>query len=183
MSFPSVAQIPIPDDLSDIDRVEFLACRGALAQLELEWLSVTRGDHPDLQLALTLLLESKAVRDNRAKERLELRIDVEQRHAAHQRERIALDCELAKEALRERVIRGYFQKYQKICGRIGEVMAEIGEDFEEFIKTNRIEFPPIAGDDTIRGRLQTVESVAVALPAEEGEKDLRQIIAQFGDLD
>jgi hypothetical protein len=180
VTFRSIAEVPIPPDLSDLDRIEYLTCRDALAQLEWEWLGIETGENPDLRACLAIIDEAKANRNQLADERLALRIETINAQVAQELQRIAVESEEAKNLLRDRIFRGYFQSYQEICEKLKELMPMVGMDFDAFLEGHAIEFPPLPPDTQMKTRLQVPAEVPVQVSAEDCERDLRAILETYG---
>jgi hypothetical protein len=175
--YETVRAVPIPPNLSDVKRAEYLACREALFQLELEWLAVDNDDHPDFRACASLIEETKANRNQQADERLKLRLEAIALHAQRERERIAAEDKEAKALAKDRLLRAYAHSYQEICDQLKDAMARTGHDFAAFMATHAITFPRLPSDTQMRTRGQQSEAIPLQLSEDDCASDLNALMA------
>jgi hypothetical protein len=177
--YESVRDIPIPDNLTELERGEYLACQEALGALEAEWRQLSAGDNVDLKACLDVLEEDKENRRQQAKERLRLRLEILEKQVEREQSRIADETEKARKVLFERIVRSYAHAYQNICTQLKELMGHAGQDFNAFIAANGIEFPQMPPDTQMKTRLQQPEEANIRLSAQDCKRDLRMIQEMF----
>jgi hypothetical protein len=169
--FSHVSDIPLPSDLTDLQRAEFTAFQEAISVLETEWRALSTSENPDLQSCLTHLEEITAKRKTRAEERYRLRVDVIDRQIGQESERIKLESQQAKAILFERLKRAFSQSFQTLIGRL----KELGGDWESYAKR----IPENVMDGQMKMRMQQPEEIKIRLTAEDSERDLRSVQAMF----
>jgi hypothetical protein len=179
--YASTADIPIPDDLTPAKRAEYVACRAALANLEDEWRALETGENADIHACQTVIAQAQADRERLAKDRTQLRFDLLEAHVAEERKRIAAEDEAARAFLKARILRGYVTQYQSICSELEAAMAEAGLDFAAVMQDHAIEFPPGAADPPPPIGLSDADAVRLERSAEDCERDLKAVLASFGD--
>lgn len=172
MMYESVAEIPIPENLSEVEKAEFSAYKMALTELEKEWMQLQEGENPDQQTCMTLINEIKEKRIAQAEERLKLRKEIIEKQAEREREKIKQEQEEYKKLLFERIVRSYYQAYNTATNQLKELM---GKDYGPYIAQNGITFPNIPSEVQMRTRMQPPEEAKIRLTPVENEHDMRLI--------
>jgi hypothetical protein len=181
--YESVRDIPIPENLTDVERGEYLACREAFAQLEAEWFQLGESENPDQNACLQFLKDANEKRKQQALDRFQLRKEVLEKHLEHETENIPDEGEDAKKNLFEQTIRGYYHSYMKICRELKNLMTQAGQDYESYIAVNGIEFPQVSADPHLKTRLQQPEEAGVRLSLQDCERDLQKIQELFDEME
>ncbi|EAY07481.1 hypothetical protein TVAG_499690 [Trichomonas vaginalis G3] len=171
-SFKSVSEIPVPDNLSDLERIEFNAYKQALVELEQEWLQLKNGENPDQKACQTYINDIKTKRIQQAQDRLNLRKEIIEKQAAKEKERILQQQEDYKKLLFERIIKSYHQSYNTVTSQLKELM---DKDYGQFIAQNGITFPDIHNEQQVRTRMSQPEEPKIRLSSAESEQDVRLI--------
>ncbi|EAY14906.1 hypothetical protein TVAG_380160 [Trichomonas vaginalis G3] len=170
--FQSVAEIEIPNDLSDVDKAEFTAFKLALVDLEKEWNQLQDGTNPDQQTCLSIINDVKEKRIAQADERYKLRTEIIEKQTEKEREKIKQEQEEYKKLLFERLVRSYYQAYQSVTAQLKDLM---GKDYSQYISQNGITFPNIPSEVQMRTRMQPNEEAKIKLTPAENEHDMRLI--------
>lgn len=168
----SIADIPIPEDLSEVRKAEYRAYQAATLQLEKEWEDLHKGDNVDQQSCIELLKEIKANRTQQAEERLSKRLEVIGMQVEREKERIDKEMQESRKALFERLVRAYYQSYQNIATQLRELL---GKDYTAYITSHAIEFPSMPSDSQMKTRLQQPEEAKVRLTQAEIDRDLKKL--------
>jgi hypothetical protein len=177
--FASVMDIPLPEGLTDLQRIEFQAFKESLGQLESEWRQTSSGENEDVKTCFTLLDEIAEKRKSAAKQRLDLRLEVIEKQVERQRDKIRLESEEYKRMLFERLVSSYSKSYKNITGQLKDLMGKVWMDYDTWIAQNGIEFPQIPAESQMKTRTQQPEETKLRLSAEECESDLRQLQSIF----
>lgn len=178
--FQSVRDIPIPDDLDQIKRAEFIAFQESLAALETEWQQLLQGENENRKMCVEILEERTAKRKQQAEDRLKLRLDVIEKQVEKESERIEIENEEAKRILWERLVRAYAQSYNTITGQLKDLMGK--DSFQAYIADKAIfanaQFP-MQSDSQMKTRMQQPEDMKIKMTPQECERDLKLIQAMF----
>ncbi|KAH0793650.1 hypothetical protein GPJ56_002371 [Histomonas meleagridis] len=177
MSFQSVADVPMPDGLDELQQAEFAAFQEALVHMEQELNQLETNENPDQLACLQVLNEIKEERIRQADERLKFKIEVIDRHVQNEKERIEKESEEAEKLLFDRLVRAYKVAYQESVDKLKELMDPVS--FNSFMSENTIEFPEIPSDAQIKTRLQQPNENKIKLSPEEIENDLKKIQLNF----
>ncbi|KAH0788051.1 hypothetical protein GPJ56_008033 [Histomonas meleagridis] len=167
----SISIIPIPDDLKETQKAEFIAYQKSVIKLEEEWKELMEGRIID-QNCINTLDQIKAKRIKEANERLKIRVQLAEEQAIKERERIESEFEDAKRELHEKLVMAYSLSDQNIVNQLKELK---GKDFQSYITENAIDFPSSTPDTQMRTRTQLPDEVKIGLSPQECEKDLRYI--------
>lgn len=173
MSAKSVSEIPIPDNLSELQKIEFMAFRDSLSALENEWNSLESNDNPHQKECIKLLNEIRDNRKQQAAERLNLRLQVIDQQVKIDTERINLENEILTRTFYDRIMRAYYAQYQNLLGQLKGIMNE--DEFNSFVRENEIQFPSFPDDATMKTRLQESEDLKIHISPQEIENDLHII--------
>jgi hypothetical protein len=174
--FRPIASIPLSDDLSDIQKVEFRALQEAMTEIESEAIRLRKGDNVDQQSAIALLKEMREKQRSQADERQRLRVEVIAEQVERERRRIESEFEEAKSALGKRIVRAYCQADQYLTSQLKDLM---GKDFSAYLQANPIDFPPMPPDTQMKTRLQQPEEAKIRLSTPDAERDLKKIQQKF----
>ncbi|OHT16806.1 hypothetical protein TRFO_12876 [Tritrichomonas foetus] len=174
--FPSVADIPIPDELSPEIEAEYIAYQECLVQLENEWRQLKTNENEYQIEANNLLQQIFEKRRQKQIARKNLRMEVVERQCEKENERLKNECEDAKKVLFERLVRGYYHAYRNVTSRLKELM---GKDYQSYIDANEIEFPQIITDNQMKTRYQQPEETKARISSHETELDLQKIDELF----
>lgn len=181
--FQSVRDIPIPDDLSEIEHAEFVAFQESLAALEEEWLKIQSGENEDQQMCVQVLEKRTAKRKQEAKSRLDLRLEVIEKQVEKETDRIEQESQVAERNLWKRLYRAYAQSYSTITNQLKELMGK--ESFQAYIADKTIEFAGdvIQSDSQMKTRMQQPEEMKIRLSPQQCEADMKLIQAMFENQD
>jgi hypothetical protein len=169
----SVRDIPLPPDLTDLQRAEFSSFQEGIAILETEWRGLSTGENPDLQTCVAHLDEITAKRKAQAEERYRLRLEVIDRQVEAETERIKQDSEQAKAILFQRLARAYSNSFHTLLGQL----KDLGGNWEAYAERG-IDLPQVA-DGQARLRMQQPEEIKIRVTEEVSERDLRSVQAMF----
>ena len=188
--FESVRDIPIPDDLDDIKRAEFLAFQESIAALEDEWQQIRQGENKNKRMCIEILDERTAKRRQQAEDRLKLRLEVIEKQVEKESERIESENEEAKKILWTRLFHAYAQSENTITGQLKELMGK--DSFQAYIADKatktRMQLKDLIGKDSLQAyiadksmktRMQQPEDMKIKMTPQECERDLKMIQAMF----
>ena len=171
--YSSVSEIPSPENLTELQKIEFTAFRDSLSALENEWNALEDNNNPHQKECIKLLNEIRDNRKQQALEHLNLRLQVIEQQVKRDTERINLENEILTQTFYDRIMRAYYAQYQNLIGQLHGLMNE--EDFNSFIRENEIQFPPFPDDNTMKTRLQESENLKIRISPQEIENDLHII--------
>jgi len=169
--YQSVRDIPIPDNLSHIERAEYTAYLNTLADLEDEWNKLQNGENEDQLTCISMIEEMKNRRIDQSNERLKLKLEIIEKQYEREREKILADKEEYQKQLFDRLLKAYYQSYNNISSQLKDLM---GKDHIEFLAQHQISFPQFT-ESTMRTRVQQPEEVRPKLTPAECEADIRAI--------
>lgn len=168
----SIDSIPIPEDISEIDKVEFNAYKMALIGMENEWNQLNADQNPDHQTCIAIINEIKDKRIAQANERLKLKLEIIDKQTEKEREKLNQEESDYKKQLFDRILRSYYQAYQSVTSQLKELM---GKDYAQFMAVNAIDFPTIPSESQMRTRLQQPEEAKIRIAPAEADNDYRRI--------
>ena len=168
----SIEDIPIPDDLNEIDAAEFNAYKMALIDLEKEFKQLMEDSNPDHQTCISIINEIKDKRIAEADERLKLKLEIIDKQTEKEHEKLQQEKADYNKQLFDRILRSYYQAYTSITSQLKELM---GKDYAQYIAVNAIEFPTIPSENQMRTRMQQPEDVKIKIAPAEADNDYRRI--------
>jgi hypothetical protein len=173
--------VPLPPDLTLLQRAEYTAFLEALASIETEWRSVTSGEDPELQASLAQLDEDTTDRKALADGRHHLLLEVIDCQAERETERVKVEGEESRSVLGDRLAKAYSHTYQSLVAELKDAGGESWESYAE----KGAEFPQVQNDAPMRTRKQEPEEEMFRDPQDERDMDDCAISALFeaGDGD
>ena len=168
-----IADIPLPDGLSEVQKAEFIAFQDAMTEIENEWEQLSNGTNPDQERCIQLVNEIKEKRYAQAKERLDIRLEVIENQVRKETEKIEADLEEYKEKLFERVMKAYQHSSLAISAQLKEQMGT--KEFNQYMQTHSIDFPSFPSEGQMRTRTQQPDEAKPKLSTPDIEKDVRRI--------
>jgi hypothetical protein len=172
----AIRAIPIPDDLSDIEKAECQAFQEALSEIEADVIRLRNRQNVDQHAAHQLLEDLRNQGYNQADERLQLRLEVIEEQLRNERSRIESEFDEAQRALHQRILRAYCQIDVTLNAQLKELM---GKNYGAYIAANSIEFPRMPQETQMRTRLHEPEEAKIRLNQVEAERDLRKIQQKY----
>ncbi|OHT17445.1 hypothetical protein TRFO_12413 [Tritrichomonas foetus] len=172
-AYTSVSEVPVPENLTELQQIEFAAFRDSLAALEGEWQALENNSNPHQKECIQLLNEIRESRKQQASERLNLRLEVIKQQVERDTERIDLENDILKQTFYDRIMRAYYASYQNLIGQLKGLMPE--DDFQAYINENGIEFPAFPDDSTMKTRLHESENLKIRISPQEIARDLHEI--------
>lgn len=169
----SIRDIPIPDNLSTVEKAEYTAYQEAMGELEDEWEALQKGENINQKECIALLEQIKEKRRQQADERMKLRLEVIDKQVEREKERINQEHEEACKALFERIVRAYRDSYNMLVSQLKEIMPK--DEYSAFISQHSIEFPTISNESQFKTRMPQLEEPKNRVNAQEAEQDLRFI--------
>ena len=180
--YNSVSEIPPPENLTELQEIEFQAFKESLCSIENEWFDLMNDNKNNYQKeCIQILDEIKKSRKQQATERLNLRLQIIDQQVERDSARIELENDMLKEAFYDRIMRAYFASYQSLLNQLKELLPE--QEYQAYIRENAVEFPPFPDDSTMKTRLQETENLKIRLTLEEIEADLHAIQSKFSKED
>ena len=170
-----IAEIPLPEGLSEVQRAEYIAFQDAMTDIENEWEQLSQGTNPDQRSCIELVNEIKEKRYAQAEERLKIRLEVIEHQVQKETEKIQSDLEEYTKNLFERLMKAYIQSYQAITGQLKEMMGQ--KEFNQYIQNHSISFPSVPSEGQMRTRTQQPDEAKPKLSTSDCEKDIRHIQA------
>lgn len=167
-----IAEIPIPENLSEVQKAEYIAFRDAMTDIENEWEALENGTNPDQKSCIDLVKDTKKKRHAQAEERLKIRLEVIEEQMKRESERIKTDLDDYRKLLFERLMRAYYQSYQTITGHLKELL---GKEYQQFITAHPIDFPTVPSEGQMKTRTQQPDEGKPRLSSVDVEKDVHQI--------
>lgn len=173
MKYSTVREIPLPEDLSELQKIEFEAFQSSLGTLEDEWNSLEDNNNPHQKECIKILDENRENRKQEALERLNLRLAVINQQVDISTDRVDVDTQNAKQMFYDRIMRAYYASYQNLLSQLQNLMSE--EEYSNYIQDNSIDFPAFPDDNTMKTRMQESEALKIRISPQEIEHDLRKI--------
>ena len=167
-----IEDIPIPTDLKEVQKAEFIAYQKAMIQLEEEWEQLQSNVNNDQKACNAIIQDSHERKKKKIAEKLSTRKDIIQKQQQKEIDKIEKEFKVAKTTLNDRLIRAYYQSYQNIIAQLKDLK---GKDFPSYNVENSIDFPPIPPDTQMMTRTKQPEELKFRLSSQECEKDLRRI--------
>ena len=167
-----ISEIPLPENLTDIQTAEYKAFVEAISNLEDQWIDLETGNNPEQKLCIEQIKQIKEKRELQAKERLDLRLKIIEKQYQKECEKIENEQEEYKKLLFDRLMRAYSQSYQMITSQLKDLM---GKEFNSFISTNGIEFPTFNPEGQMKTRFQQPEEGKPRLNQSDVDQDIRTI--------
>jgi GTPase SAR1 family protein len=175
----AIRAVPIPDDLSDIEKAECQAFQEALSEIEADVIRLRNGQNIDQHTAHQLLEELRTQGHEQAEENFRLRLEIIEEQVRTERNRIESEFEEAQRALHQSILRTYCQIDVALNAQLKELM---GKNYGAYIANNSIEFPRMPPETQMRTRLHEPEEAKIRISQAEAEKDLRRIQQKYGQL-
>ena len=167
-----IEDIPIPEDLTEVQKAEFIAYKSAMIQLEEEWIQLQSDQNPDQIACNEIIQETNDLKKKKILEKLETRRDIIKKQHQKEIEKIEKEFKVAKSTLNDRLIRAYYQSDQNIIAQLKDLK---GKDSTTYIAENSIDFPPIPSDSQMKTRTNQPEELKLRLSPQDCEKDIRKI--------
>ena len=171
-NFENIKDIPIPNDLSSIEKIEFQAFQSSLIDLEEEWIKLKNNENTDQLTCLNLIKEIKEKRIEQANERKLLRIEIIEKQYQKEKERIEQEKEEYKKILFDRIVKSYYQSYLNVTSQLKELL---GKDYNQFISNYPIEWPQFINENNMKTRLQQNEDIPNRQTPADCEQDIKKI--------
>ena len=168
----SISDIEIPQELSKVQRSEYLAYKEAMLELEDEWHKLLAGENIDQKSCIAIITDQRDRSAKKIEERLAIRRDIIQKQYQKEVERVDKEFEAAKSTLYDKLVRAYSQSDQNITAQLKDFK---GKDFAAYIAENQIDFPQMPPDTQMMTRTKQPEEVKIRLTNQECEKELRKI--------
>lgn len=171
--YTTISEIPIPSNLTELQKIEFTAFRDSLSALEEEWNALEENNNPHQKECIKLLNEIRDNRKQQALEHLNLRLQVIDQQVEKDTARINFENEILTQAFCDRIMRAYYAQYQNLISQLQALMNE--EEFDAFIKENGIQFKTTPDDNIMKTRLQESENLKIRISPQEIDNDLHII--------
>lgn len=167
-----IKTIPLPDGLSEIQKVEFEIFQEAVSQLELEVQQMATNESIDRRAVIGLLDETRAKRLAHANDRLQQRKAIIEHQTKSEKDQIEKEFKEASDALRQRMERAYYQTHVTLQNQLKE---SLGAEYSAFIASNTVSIPPNPPDPQLQTRLQIPEDPVVRISQSDADRDLREM--------
>ncbi|KAK8892364.1 hypothetical protein M9Y10_029590 [Tritrichomonas musculus] len=164
-----IEDIPIPDNLTEIQKAEFTAYKEAMIQIEKEWEQLENNENNDQKACNAIIQDLHDRKKKKIAEKLSTRQDIIQKQHQKEKDKIEKEFKAAKTTLNDRLVRAYYSSYQNIIGQLKDLK---GKDYSV---DNSIDFPPIQSDPQMLTRMKQPEEPNFRLSSQDCEKDLRKI--------
>lgn len=168
-----IEDIPIPEDLSEVQKAEFIAYQSAVIQLEKEWEQLQNDQNSDQIACNAIILDAHERKKKKIAEKLDTRKEIIKKQHQKETDKIEKEFKVAKTTLNDRLIRAYSQSDQNITTQLRDLKGK------DYIGENSIEFPPIPSDPQMMTRTKQPEELKFRLSTQECEKDIRKIQTIF----
>lgn len=172
MSITRIADIPIKEDLSDIEKTEFNAFIEAMTEVETDWELIGAGENPDQKEILKIYNEIKERRDKQAEEAFQTRIKVIKEQVEREKRKIMEDEKENIKLLEERFFRSYEHSYEEKCRKIRDAFRN-ESDYLAFKQTHTISFP--FDEKTMPKTRSSTEDARQILPPANVENEFKEI--------
>lgn len=165
----NIEDIPIPEELTEVQKAEYTAYKNAMIQLEKEWELLQENQNLDQKACYAIIDDAFNRKNEKIKEKFEIRQDIINKQHRNETEKVEKEFKAAKETLYDRLILAYSQSDQNITTQLRDLKGK------DYTGENSIEFPPIQSDPQMMTRTKQPEELKFRLPTSDCERDIRKI--------